>query len=289
MRLKFAFLFLALAAGSAGAEQINVNGVARTYILDRATTTKPGPVIIGLHGGGGSAAAFKQDTGLSPLANAAGVAVVYPETSSKQWNDGRIVRKRLFHRAPADDMGFLQALVNDLVAKGIADPNRVIFTGISNGGMMSFAMACKSSIPIYAVVPISANLPVGLDCDRAKTRLINIVGTADRVVPMQGGPVLGGLEQGAVQSSQETFNEFLKSGGCNGTAKSDLPNVANDGMTSVSVSGVGCKLSPIRQIIVQGGGHAWAGGAAHLKTTTGSPTQDFSASQIVVQLATGKL
>jgi polyhydroxybutyrate depolymerase len=290
MKLKFIAASFAVAAATvaaAQAETISVNGVTRSYILDAARGAGPRPLIVALHGGGGSAPEFERDSGLSPIANAVGVTVVYPESLTRQWNDGR-AHGRNPRVDEADDVGFMQALVNDLVSKGVADPNHITFTGISNGGMMSFAMACRTSLPIYAIAPVSANVDVGQDCSSTHARLLNIVGTADRAVPMAGGPVLYGWGQGEVQSAQASFGMFLKAERCTGTKSISLPDAADDGMTSVANIGSGCAQSPVAQIVVQGGGHAWAGGRARLKRLLGEPTQDFSASQLVVRLASGE-
>jgi len=290
MRLKFALAgaafciaFVPLAWG----ETITVGGVDRSFILDAAPGPGPHPLIVALHGGGGSAPEFKADSGLTPVANAAGVSVVYPESLSRQWNDGRVGpwNKKV---SQADDFGFLQGLVQDLVRRGVADPARITFTGISNGGMMSYAMACTTQLPIYAIMPVSANVDAGQDCSGAKVRLLNIVGTQDKVVPMQGGKVLFGFGQGAVESSDASFKMFLKAARCNGTDSHAMPNPAADGMTSVVTLGRGCAIAPVAQIVVSGGGHAWPGGQARLPRLLGYPTQDFQASQLAVQLATGE-
>ena len=272
---------------TAQADAVSINGVARNYKLDEARGSGPRPLIVALHGGGGSAAQFKADSGLSPLATAKGVSVVYPESLTRQWNDGR-AHGRNPKVDTADDFAFMRALVHDLVAKGIADPNRIVFTGISNGGMMSYAMACTTLLPIYAVVPVSANVDAGQECSSTHARLLNIVGTADRAVPMVGGPVLFGWGQGAVQSATASFDMFLKANHCSGTTSKPLPDSADDGMTSQAVMGTGCAQAPVAQIIVNGGGHAWAGGRPRLKRLLGEPTQDFSASAMVVDVALGK-
>jgi polyhydroxybutyrate depolymerase len=179
---------------AAAADTISLGGVERSYILDQARGSGPRPLIEAFHDGGGSASQFKADTGLSQIATASGVSVVYPESLTRQWNDGRAHgRKHKFDSA--DDFAFMQALVKDLVAKGIADPSCIFFTGISNGGMMSFARTCTTSRLIYAIAPVSANADVGQDCGGTHARLLNIVGAADRAVPMAGGPVLFGRGQ----------------------------------------------------------------------------------------------
>ena len=286
MRLTFTALLLAISPTLAAADTIDVGSSQRSYILDRATGNKPGPLIVGLHGGGGSATQFRTDSGLTPLANAAGVSVVYPESVTRQWNDGRARKNSRVDKT--DDLGFLKALVQDLVAKGVADPQRIIFTGVSNGGMLSYAMACNTDLSIYAVAPVSANVDQGMDCSHTRVRLLNIVGTADRIVPMQGGAVLFGFGQGAVESSSTSFTMFLKASDCKKTVAHALRDTANDGMTSNITLGDGCERSPVAQIVVEGGGHSWPGGLQAYGRKLGVATQDFAASKLVVDLALGK-
>jgi polyhydroxybutyrate depolymerase len=286
MRFAAAFMCLSMMFGSAFGETISVNGVDRDYIIDGAGNEAK-PLIVALHGGGGSAREFKHSSALSRIAVPAGVVVVYPETIGRTWNDGR---KKGFRRQreTADDVGFLKALVGDLVAKGIVDPSRVVFTGISNGGMMSFNMACVSGLAVYGIAPVSANMNEGLDCSRTKARLLNIVGTEDKIVPMAGGDVFGRMKRGRVQSSSATFTAFLKANGCSDKTSTQLPDAANDGMTSVLVQGQNCASNPVAQIVVDGGGHAWAGAESRLAFITGEPTMDFSASKMVVRFTLGQ-
>lgn len=269
------------------ADTIKVNGMERSYILDAPTAAKRAPLIVALHGGGGSDKQFRRTTGLSPVANGQGVVVVYPNAIGKNWNDGRLnLRKQLVHEG--EDVGVLAAIVNDLVARGIVDPQRVVFAGISNGGMMAFKMACNSSVATYGVAAVSANIPEPLDCGHVHARLLNIVGTEDKFVAMAGGYVMGSPRRGAVKSAAETFAIFRKANGCSGMSNTKLPDRTEDGMQSSISAGVGCVVSPVAQITVQGSGHAWAGASGPLEFLTGKPTMDFSATDMIVGLALGK-
>jgi polyhydroxybutyrate depolymerase len=284
MRLGTAVVFLAFMCGSAAADTIDVGGVTREYILETpAKTSGPAPLIVGLHGGFGTATQFRKLTGLHKIANRNGIVVVYPNGIDKGWNDGRTNRRGKLVR-DTDDVGFLTALVNDLVKRGIADPAHIVFTGISNGGHMSFKMACGSSIKPYGIAPVAANIPVPVDCSRSQTRLLNLVGTADTLVPMEGGR----MRRGSVESSAATFKNFLVTNGCKGTERQPLANTVDDGMTAVMISGKDCSRSPVTQIIVQNGGHAWAGSPGPLEWLTGRPTMDFSASAMVVRFTLGQ-
>ncbi len=275
----FLFIFSSLTL----ANTIQVNGVGREYILDAPVNAKAAPLIVALHGGGGSATQLRRTIGLSAQANLAGVVVVYPNGIDKGWNDGRTNRRGKLIR-DTDDIGFLTALVNDLVAKNIADPARIVFTGISNGGIMSFKMACDSPLHPFGIAPISANMPEPLNCPNGDSRLLNIVGTEDKFAPMSGGRIL----RGTIKSSQSSFTTFLQLNKCIGVKQLPLKNSAEDGMTSTMFNGQGCQFSPTTQIVVEGGGHAWAGSPGQLEWLTGTPTMDFSATRMIVNFSLGK-
>ena len=98
----------------------------------------PRPTVIVLHGALGSGAGTARTAGFAEAAARRNFTAVFPDGLDRQWNDGRMDG----HNGP-DDIGFIRALVRRLVADGVADPHRVYLAGISNGGMMSFALACK--------------------------------------------------------------------------------------------------------------------------------------------------
>src|SRR5437588_4015412 len=116
-------------------------GLVRHYLLHVPPCDGPYPLVMMLHGAGGSAEFAAEETGWSRLADASGFAVVYPEgvpvrphkapkflTNPQEWTDGS-------GRGAHDDVGFLLAVLDDL--RGICDPNRVYVTGFSNGTGMT--------------------------------------------------------------------------------------------------------------------------------------------------------
>jgi poly(3-hydroxybutyrate) depolymerase len=101
---------------------------------------------------------------------------------------------------------------------------------------------------------------------------------------MSGGRIL----RGAVKSSQSSFNTFLDLNSCHGDKQQPLADKAADGMSSQMFTGQRCKFSPTSQIVVEGGGHAWAGSPGQLEWLTGKPTMDFSATRMVINFTLGK-
>jgi polyhydroxybutyrate depolymerase len=251
------FLIIALlalvAAVAARAETLSVNGEQREYFVD-GIEQAPKPLIIALHGGGGSAKRFRKRNGLREEALENGFVIVWPDSDGGNWNDGRRDPKgRLV--SEAEDEAFILQLVEDLVARKIADPSRVYVTGHSNGGMMSFALGCTHPKIFKAIAPVSANVPRPMDCaGRSPVRVLNIIGAEDRVVPFEGGGIFGRLRRGALFSVPDGFDLLAERNRCEGTVKAETP-------AAMTFKGKSCAADTV-QIRLKEQGHSWPDGAA---------------------------
>lgn len=148
------------------------------------------PVIIAMHGAGGSAQAFEESTGFTRDIVDGGFIAVYPQgtavTSGKYaWNAGTCCALPLL--ASADDVGFLDALMSTLVREHNADPLRIYLTGFSNGGMMAYRAACELGGRIAGIAVVAGALNVTACANTDPVPLILVHGTADTVVPYTGG------------------------------------------------------------------------------------------------------
>ena len=63
------------------------------------------------------------------------------------------------HRDNIDDVGFISALIDLMIKDYNMDPNRVYMTGISNGAIMSYRLACEIPHKIAAIAPVDGNIP----------------------------------------------------------------------------------------------------------------------------------
>ena len=86
--------------------------------------TKPFPLVIVLHGGGGNARQIERFTGFSKLADREGFLAVYPQGIDGQWNDGRDVRQSRAHRLKIDDTGFIVEMIKEMTAKYRVNPEQ---------------------------------------------------------------------------------------------------------------------------------------------------------------------
>jgi polyhydroxybutyrate depolymerase len=271
-------------AAQAIADSLTIDGTARSYTITRATTVAPAPILIVLHGGRGTAAQMQRYIGIDAMATAAGAHVIYPQARDNRWGDGRIGADG----APlvaTDDVAFLDLLITTLVDAGIADPDAVFITGISNGGMMALRMACASPQPIAGIAVVAANLPVGLDCPRLRPlKILHFMGVDDPILPDAGGAIAGWGDLGSVASSAQTFDRFLQANGCTGATEQPLPDQDADDGTRVTLrEGQGCAVGPApRQFHIMGGGHTWPGAAPHLRRLLGLTSQEISASATII-------
>lgn len=179
-------------AGSA--RSISFDGRVRTYqiyVPSTASSTAAVPLLVALHGGGGSGARFEQVSGFDEVAEAAGFIVVYPDAVSPPgdrmttWNAGDCCGYAA--RTDVDDVGFVQAVIAAVTAQYHVDPRRIFLAGHSNGGMLAYRMACESSVDIAAIGVQSTTLEYAPCRPRAPVSFLHIHGTADTNIPITGG------------------------------------------------------------------------------------------------------
>ncbi|WP_158240730.1 alpha/beta hydrolase family esterase [Telmatospirillum siberiense] len=262
-------LTLGLAAfGEAKASTMEFEGYDRTFeMYVPATTPRPLPVVLILHGGRGTAAQMRRYTDFDSLAAKEGILAVYPQGLNGHWNDGRpeLGNNNLSHQASeANDVDFLLALVDNLVSHGLADPKRVYVTGISNGGMMAIRLACEHPGRIAGIAVVAANQPVEADCEpQTPVPALFFHGTNDRFVPYAGGDILqwANVDRGKVLSAAETVATWRKINGCTGEArKQRLVDGSRKGSLPIDkVTFEPCDGAPVERVIIRGGGHAWPG------------------------------
>jgi polyhydroxybutyrate depolymerase len=139
---------------------LTYDGLERTYILHVPPSYNerhPVPLVISLHGGGGNAGHQRRVSDFNRLADEKGFIVVYPNgTGQRQdailtWNGGACCGYAMTNNV--DDVGFIRALIAELSNAYAIDPKRIYVTGISNGGIMAYRLACEASDVIAAIAP----------------------------------------------------------------------------------------------------------------------------------------
>lgn len=170
---------------------LTFGGVQRTYVLHvPAALDHPNGLVLNLHGGGQSGRKQAALTNYDAVADQHGWIVAYPDGIDFSWADGRGASTP--DRRGVDDVGFLAALIGRLSHDyGIA-PDRVFVTGMSAGGFMANRLACERADLVAAIVPVSGTLGRSVPCNPSKpVSVLTVHGTADRVVPYNGGRMVG--------------------------------------------------------------------------------------------------
>ena len=278
-------------------ETLDIDGVTRTYHIHfppEFSKTDAAPLVLALHGGGGQGLKFNQSTAdtLIPAAEARGMVLVFPEGIDNQWCDGRSEHLADDRNCEdVDDLAFLSAVIDQMIAEYGVDPARVYATGISNGGFMSVRLAVDLTDKIAAVAPVAAQLSVAL-ADAAPSQPISIMivnGTDDPIVPFDGGDVRlfdFSRSRGEILSTEETIERFRGYDGCATTPDVvELPDSdAEDGTAVTIETYTGCaNNTEVVLVRVVGGGHTWPGGQPYLSPKlVGVVSQEINASELIL-------
>ena len=245
------------------------------------------PTVIVLHGKSATAAEIAGNSGFVEAAAAHGFTAVFPDGLDEAWHDGRFP-----DTVKPDDIGFLTALVARLVVDGTADPGRIYLAGISNGGLMTFTMACRAEKLFAGFATIIASMPAPLAaCAVGPAPLVMINGTADPVMPFAGGAVgLPGHQRGEVIPVEQTALLFARADGCKTRTSKALPDrVKSDGTTVTKVTWSGCRSHHSVSIYrIEGGGHEIPGHPSADTPEYGLSNLDISAADTILSaFATG--
>lgn len=168
------------------AHSINVGSLDRGYRLYVPAGLPPSaPLVVMMHGGFGSGDQAERSYGWNQLADREKFAVAYPDGVGRAWNVGGGCCGRPA-RQGIDDVGFISAMVDDVAAHVPVDRDRIYATGISNGGMMAYMLACHTDV--FAAIGPDAATQLDACASPQPTSVLAIHGTADRSVRYDGGP-----------------------------------------------------------------------------------------------------
>jgi len=270
-------------AGSAERITIQVGAIQRTYLIHVPAgreAGKPGPLVLAFHGYTDDAEFHEQQTHFNRVADQYGFTVVYGEGIDKAWHlPGFKVKPGQTPVTPEDDVAYVRAIIDRLVADKVADPAAVYSTGYSNGGYFSLYLAQVLNDRIAAIAPVSGGISYRLRDDYVLPRpvpVLMIQGTEDKLVPYAGRP-------GDLMPAEECA-AFLagKNGAAAEATRTGIPDADSaDGTTSVLIEYAG--PAPVQLIRIEGGGHEWPNFLPHPQDREwlGHMSRDFDASELI--------
>lgn len=255
------------------------NGVERRaliYVPKNLKADSPAPVVMALHGGGGGMIYQANDAiyGLISKADQAGFVAVFPNGISAvdsgmlaTWNAGACCAKA--RNENVDDVGFLRKLVEDVSHRVNIDRNRVFATGMSNGAMMSYRLACDAADFIRAIAAVA-----GTDNTRScrpsrPVPVLHIHARDDDIVLFNGGAGERIRREELTEdfvSVPATIDKWVK-----------LNRATPDARRVLELPGVVCERheagpggAPVELCVTETGGHSWPGGGVSRNNTPSS-------------------
>jgi polyhydroxybutyrate depolymerase len=227
----------------------------RTALVHHPRTARPGaPLVVVLHGAGGSGASMRADLGWDRLADREGLVVVYPEGLEHTWNAGGCCGPARDRRV--DDVRFLDALV--AAVRGADGVGPVYAVGFSNGAMMSYTWACARPGALAGIGPVAGALVASCPAPAPLT-VVAVHGTADERVPYAGGRGPSGVVFPSLDASLAPFRAVAS---CQAAAPVDTaPAHVDARLCADGRSVVGD--------VVDGLGHTWPGAGPQAGLTDG--------------------
>ncbi|MCU1407082.1 MAG: lipoprotein [Glaciihabitans sp.] len=249
---------------------VDVDGNDRDFLIRTPDADGNGerPVIIALHGAGGTAADFENYTQFSSYVDADDFIAVYPNGSTlpdnrQVWNAGGCCVAA--GTTPVDDVAYISAIL-DLLPDYGADMNRIYLAGYSNGGMFSYRLACDLGEQI-AGIAVDAGAYNVLSCE--STRAIPVLifhGTADPVVPYNGGLSSIGVTEGVDPFTNSSVAEAAAIWAQRNECVTEPVQTQAGTVTRSSFEGC-TEGSSLEVFTIDGGAHVWFQGDVAVDTT----------------------
>lgn len=262
------YLFITLCTSLVCFAQQTINGsithddLQRDYILyvpANYTGNEPVPLVFNFHGFTGSAANQMTYGDFRPVADSAGFLIVHPQgtlfNGSTHWNVGGWTVG-----STVDDVGFTEALIDSLAAAYNIDMARIYSTGFSNGGYMSFLLACQLGNRIAAIASVAGSMTpetYNACVPQHPTPALQFHGTSDGVVPYNGAAW--------TKPVNDVIQYWLGYNNCNVTP-AVTPIVDIDSLDGSTVEhfayGGGDNDVSTEHFKISGGAHTWPGTAS---------------------------
>ena len=253
----------------------------RLFVPPSIDPSEPVALVVALHGGGGNAANLERTIGMNTIAEEQGFIIAYPDGSGRwedfllTWNAGNCCGLALDRQV--DDVAFLRSLVRHLSTEYPIDPRQVYATGMSNGAMMAYRLACEASDVFAAVAPVAGAMNLERCEPEDPVSVLAIHGTGDRHVRFEGGQPEISLDSHARvdRSVHYAMTFWAAHNDC------DLEPEAHQNGSVRHESYPGCRPGlGVELLAIEGGGHAWPG-ATKFTPRGDEPSQALDASQAI--------
>jgi len=243
----------------------------KLYVPDSYTGNTAVPLVFNFHGYTSNAEQQSFYGDFRPIADVENFIVVHPQGLLDDMGNTHFNAQ---WQSTVDDIGFTSALIDDLVANYNIDETRIYSTGMSNGGFMSYTLACELSDKFAAVASVTGSMTINQvtdTCNPTNARpAMQIHGTADAVVPYNGNVWMAKIE--------DVVNLWVSKNGCDiDPVISPVPdeNIIDGSTAEHYIYSNGTNGAEIELYKITGGAHTWPGTSIVFPGTN----LDFSASE----------
>lgn len=250
------------------------------YIPASLPRNRPAPMLLAMHGGGGDMDFQADNYGLRQKADQAGFIAVFPNGYSRfpsgilaTWNAGACCGRAVANNV--DDVGFLKEVILRVSRQANVDRKRVYATGMSNGGLMSYRLACELPEMIRAIAPV-AGTDNSTSCNPSRpVPVIHFHAKDDTHVLYNGGSGRDALTRTNFVSVPATIEKWVRIDRANPQAERVL-----------DVAGAYCDLhaagpggAPVKLCVTETGGHSWPGTPS--RRASKNPSMAISANDLM--------
>jgi len=273
-----AFLIIILTSISSAQETINAtlmhDNIEREYIIyipEKYNSQEAVPMVLNFHGYTSSATQQLFYGDFRSIADRENFIVVHPQGTLDAFGNAHF--NVGWGGSQIDDVGFTSALIDHIASTYNINLKRVYSTGMSNGGFMSYHLACNLSDKIAAIASVtgSMSMPTFDNCALAKAvPILEIHGNADAVVPYDGSAIALPIE--------DVISFWITQNNCSETPiTTPIEDIdTTDGSTVIHfIYQNGTNGSSVEHFFIDGGGHTWPGSNFLLDQTN----YDIDASQ----------
>ena len=254
-------------------QSATIGGVKREYYIYAPASLKQGakhPAIIAFHGFQADANGMRWLTGADKFADQHGFIVIYPNAISKSWNAGKGFGSA---NKKTDDLSFVSALTDIIVARHSVDKKRIYAMGFSNGAQVVALMVCRMSQKLAAAAMVAHTLNEPNCNPKHKMPMMLIHGAKDPSVPYGGG---GKNQLASHKSTVDFFRKVneIRSGGKTVFERKTIK------CTSYKDSG---KPEEVRACGAWDAGHSWPGGKELMVDKLGKVNKELMASDAIMK------
>lgn len=267
--------------GGANAQYLSFHhdGLTREYVFHiPENLPKNAPLVIVMHGYSSDAFTIQEYSGMDEVADKHGFVVCYPRGSvdhrgNRFWNVGYD-----FHPdVTIDDVDFIVKLAQYLQKEHELSAQNTFATGMSNGGEMSYLLACRAPNIFRAVAPVAGMMlkKFFANCN-SRIPVFEIHGTADDINRFTGD-IHGDDGWGAYPDIPHTINYWVNQNGCSSIEIDSLTDLnTKDSSYVVSQKHVDCKSdNQVWLYKIINGKHDWPGSTGNMDIDTSKEIWKF--------------